>query len=193
MILFNKKAHDQFMQLIESQDGIISIRPDFYPLYMKAYVWFDETVFHIFAKSVHKKDEASPKKDMKCIEFLINIWIKFPDNTSEETALGLEKFLDQRIKAIDNNYYAQMWGKSLFVNHMWSKNPKRPHLIYTCAIPDFSVRSDIVEKYKEVLREAQDIFKFSYSDNKNDCIKSVSESDTSILIRTYIEFLSLGK
>ena len=51
----------------------------------------------------------------------------------------------------------------------------------------------LIEKNKEVLREAQDIFKFSYSDNKNDCIKSVSESDTSILIRTYIEFLSLGK
>ena len=80
-----------------------------------------------------------------------------------------------------------MIGKSSFVNHMWSQNPKRPHLIYTCAIPDFSVRSDIVEKIKEVLREAQDIFKFSYSDDKNDCIKTLSESDTSILIPTYIE------
>ena len=160
MKLFNRvNAHRQFLQLIKSQDGVIYKKPDIYPFRRKACVWFDETLFHIYAQYVHEFDIKPRKKDLKCIKFLINVWIKFPDNTSEETALNLESYLNQRISDIDNNCYSYIgMGKTLLVNHMWSEKPQRAHLIYTFAIQDFPVRSDIVEKIKEVLREAQDIF-----------------------------------
>ena len=189
MKLFNRvNAHRQFLQLIKSQDGVIYKKPDIYPFRRKACVWFDETLFHIYAQYVHEFDIKPRKKDLKCIKFLINVWIKFPDNTSEETALNLESYLNQRISDIDNNSYSYIgMGKTLLVNHMWSEKPQRAHLIYTFAIQDFPVRSDIVEKIKEVLREAQDIFKFSYSDDKNEFIEKLCELNKPILIQKYIE------
>lgn len=189
MKLFNRvNAYRQFLQLIKSQDGIICKRPDIYPFRRKACVWFDETLFHIYAQYVHEFDIKPRKKDLKCIKFLINVWIKFPDNTSEETALNLESYLNQRISDKDNNCYSYIgMGKTLLINHMWSEKPQRAHLIYTFAIQDFPVRSDIVEKIKEVLREAQDIFKFSYSDDKNEFIEKLCKLNKPILIQKYIE------
>ena len=189
MKLFNRvNDHRQFLQLIKSQDGVIYKKPDIYPFRRKACVWFDETLFHIYAQYVHEFDIKPRKKDLKCIKFLINVWIKFPDNTSEETALNLESYLNQRISDKDNNCYSYIgMGKTLLINHMWSEKPQRAHLIYTFAIQDFPVRSDIVEKIKEVLREAQDIFKFSYSDYKNEFIEKLCELNKPILIQKYIE------
>lgn len=189
MKLFNRiSAHKQFLQLINKQDGIICKKPDIFPFRRKACVWFDETLFHIYAQYVHAYDKKPRKKDLKCIKFLINVWIKFPDNTSEETALNLESYLNQRISDKDNNCYSYIgMGKTLLINHMWSEKPQRAHLIYTFAILDFPVRSDIVEKIKEVLREAQDIFKFSYSDDKNEFIEKLCELNKPILIQKYIE------
>lgn len=188
MKLFNlTNAHRYFLQLINKQDGIICKKPDIYPFRRKACVWFDETVFHIYAKYVHVYDKNPRKKDLKCIKFLINIWINFPDNTCEETALNLESYLNQRIRDIDNNCYSYIgMGKTLLVNHMWSEKPQRAHLIYTFAIQDFPVRSDIVEKIKEVLREAQDIFKFSYSDSKTEFIEKLHEFNAPLSIQKYI-------
>ena len=189
MKLFNRvNAYRQFLQLIKSQDGIICKRPDIYPFRRKACVWFDETLFHVYAQYVHEFDIKPRKKDLKCIKFLINVWIKFPDNTSEEIALNLEEYLNLRISAFGNKCHSHIgMGKTLLLNHMWSENPKRPHLIYTFAIQDFPVRSDIIEKIKEVLREAQDIFKFSYSDYKNEFIEKLCELNKPILIQKYIE------
>ena len=188
MKLFNRvNAHKQFLQLIRSQDGIICKKPDIYPFRRKACVWFDETVFHIYAQYVHEDDNKPRKKDLKCIKFLINVWIKFPDNTSEETALNLEEYLNHRIRAIDNKCHSYIgMGKTLLLNHMWSEDAKRPHLIYTFAIQDFPVRSDIVEVIKDVLRDAQDMFKFSYSDSKKEFVEQLYDSKKHILIPRYL-------
>ena len=114
MKLFNlTNAHRYFLQLIDKQDGIICKKPDILPFGRKACVWFDDTVFHVYAQYINQHVER-PKKDLKSIKFAINIWIAFPDNARAEEALYLEQYLDSSIKKINKKCCSYIGaGKSL--------------------------------------------------------------------------------
>ena len=187
MKLFNlTNAHKYFLQLLNNQNGLICKKADIYPFQRKACVWFDDTVFHVYAQYINKYGKR-PKKDLMCIKFAINIWIAFPDNARAEDALCLERYLDSAMKQIDKKCSAYIGaGKSLIEKNMWDDGDKRPHLIYTFDIKDFPVRSDIIELIKTLLREAKNKFGFSYSDNRDDFIDKF-DSTKHILIPTYID------
>lgn len=187
MKLFNlTNAHRYFLQLIDKQDGIICKKPDIHPFGRKACVWFDDTVFHVYAQYINQHVER-PKKDLKSIKFAINIWIAFPDNARAEEALCLEQYLDCGIKLLDKRCSAYIGaGKSLIEKNMWDDGDKRPHVIYTFDIKDFPVRGDIIDIIKDLLRKAQDKFGFSYSDNREDFLKRFDRAKH-ILLPRYID------
>lgn len=65
MKLFNlTNTHKYFLQLIDKQDGIICKKPDIHPFRRKACVWFDETVFHIYAQYVNGYNDKPQKRDL---------------------------------------------------------------------------------------------------------------------------------
>lgn len=163
---------------------MICKNPDIHPFRRKACVWFDETVFHIYAQYVHAYDSCRKRNDLKCIKFLINVWIKFPDNSTGRDVFNLEEYLNCEVGAIDKHCssYTSM-GKTLINKNMWDAGT---HLIFTFEIKDFPVRNDIVDVIKNILREAKNIFNFSYSDNKDDFIE-MFDSQKHMMISKYKE------
>lgn len=176
MKLFNLvNAHNHFWRLIEKQNGVLSKIPEITPFGEKACIWFDDTVFHIYAQ-FNDEYEMRRRKNRRYVVFLINIWIAFPNDAKAEDALSLEKYLDFAIKLIDKKCSSYIGGgKSLIAKKMWDRGDKRPHLFYTFRIENFPVRTDIVNSIKNILREAHKNFNFSYSDSKEELLKKCNE------------------
>lgn len=87
-------AHKQYIDLLDGQDGVIVRLPDeeeynvwsLLPFKTKACVWFDDTVFYIFAQRENYDDRAIPFKD-KNLSLRIHVWLKFPEKYTSEDVL----------------------------------------------------------------------------------------------------------
>lgn len=185
MKIYNlNNAHRHFVNLIKNQAGVVRGQFGIQPFEEKACIFFDDTYFYVYAEQNFLREMPRKKKNTWYIKFLVNIWIKFPDDAYENDVLQMNQYLNDTIKTFDRNCrsYISM-GISMIKRGTWSKN--RSCLIFTFEITEFPVRHDIIDVIKNVLRQAQEIFHFTFPDKKEELKNSFGHME----ISEYIEEL----
>ena len=181
MILFTyiANAHNNFLRLIESQEGIIVPNTNTGILFHReACVWFSNYILYI---------HAVPKENS--INFLINIWMAFSDNYKEEDVLQIEKYINDAIKIKEPNLKCYIsFGRTLLENKTWSKKQSRPNLVLTFEIIDNFVRHDTIDVIKDILLKFKMQFKFSFSHISKDMFIKIFENKEHLSIQKYIEY-----
>ena len=169
---------NQFYRLLENQEGVIIRSDEIEPFHSKALIWFNETLFHVYAE--YEKICLNNRIIYIDIIYTISIWLHFPSHYNEEDVLAFESWIANKIYSQDPDCKSYIGtGRTLLVDKTWNKCD----LILTFELKEIKSNINIIDIIKLALEESQKKFGVSYSDKKEQIIKAISNKPEKIICK----------